>query len=92
MAISRRRFLQGVAAATAASPLLSTARLYAADAAHVVRHASIGASGQAWSDIQSFAEHPAFRLIAVADVDSTRVGEAKKKFPTCASTRIGASC
>jgi len=81
MAISRRRFLQGVAAATAASPLLSTARLYAADAAKVVRHASIGANGQAWSDIQSFAEHPAFRLVAVADVDSTRVGEAKKKFP-----------
>ena len=34
-----------------------------------VRHASIGAAGQALSDIRAFSSHPAFTLAAVADVD-----------------------
>lgn len=81
--ISRRRFLQGLAATAAAGPiLLSRNSVFAQEnAARKVRHASIGASGQAWSDIQSFAKHPAFELVAVADVDLALVEKVKQAFP-----------
>ena len=75
--VSRRSFLQSVAGAAVAAPFL-TGR---ARAAQAVRHASIGASGQAYSDIMSFAEHPAFDLVAVADVDLCRVDQVLVKFP-----------
>ena len=75
--VTRRTFLQSVAGAAVAAPFLNgTVR-----AAQTVRHASIGASGQAWSDIQSFAEHPAFDLVAVADVDLCKVDQVLMKFP-----------
>lgn len=80
MTISRREFLQTVAAAAAIGPVVASSRLGAASDA-VVRHASIGASGMAWADIQSFASHPAFRLVAVADVDTSRVEQVKAAFP-----------
>src|SRR5262245_56538701 len=76
-AVSRRRFLQSVAGATLAVPGL----VRRAEAAGTVRHASIGSSGQALSDILSFAEHPAFDLVAVADVDLCRVDQVLVKFP-----------
>lgn len=78
MTISRREFLQVVGATAALGPVLAP-RLGAAT--DVVRHAAIGASGQAWSDLESFASHPAFKLVAVADVDLTRTAEVKAKFP-----------
>ncbi len=62
--VSRRSFLQSVAGAAVAAPFLSRG----IRAAQTVRHASIGSSGQAFSDIMSFAEHPAFDLVAVAYV------------------------
>lgn len=46
-----------------------------------LRHASIGASGQAFSDLMSFARHPAFELVAVADVDLGRIEPLQQKFP-----------
>jgi predicted dehydrogenase len=82
MPITRRRFLQGLAATAAAGPVLISSRAAGAQAApQIVRHASIGASGMAWSDIQSFAKHPAFRLVAVADVDLARTDHVKQAFP-----------
>ena len=50
-------------------------------AAPVLRHASIGASGQAFSDIAAFAKHPAFDLVAVADVDLARFERVQQRFP-----------
>jgi predicted dehydrogenase len=47
----------------------------------VLRHASIGAAGQALSDVRSFAKHPAFKLVAVADVDLSRVEALRRLFP-----------
>ena len=47
----------------------------------VLRHASIGASGQALSDINAFARHPAFQLVAVADVDLGRFEAVQQRFP-----------
>jgi len=67
--LSRRRFLQTVGATAAVGPFLSI-RSRAAGA--MLRHASIGASGQALGDLLSFAKHPAFDLVAVADVDLAR--------------------
>jgi predicted dehydrogenase len=75
--VSRRRFLQSVAGAAVAAPFLGSGL----QAGQTVRHASIGASGQAFSDITSFAGHPAFDLVAVADVDLCKVDQVLMKFP-----------
>jgi len=64
--LSRRRFLQSVAAAAAVGPFLS---IPSRAGGATLRHASVGASGQAFSDLNAFAKHPGFELVAVADVD-----------------------
>src|SRR5262245_51586924 len=76
--VSRRRFISTVAATAVAAPFLS---LRAKTAAPVLRHASIGASGQALGDITAFARHPAFDLVAVADVDLGRFDRVQQRFP-----------
>jgi len=76
--ISRRQFLQTVGAAAAVAPFLS---IPSRTAAPMLRHASIGASGQALSDLLSFAKHPAFDLVAVADVDLARFERVQQRFP-----------
>jgi predicted dehydrogenase len=75
---SRRRFLQSLAAAAAAGPFLS---FPSRAAGATLRHASIGASGQALSDLNAFAKHPAFELVAVADVDLCRIEPLQQRFP-----------
>src|SRR3954454_18003476 len=80
MSVTRREFLRSIAAGAVVAPWIGSSRLFAADAA-VVRHASIGASGMAFSDITSFSKHHGFRLIAVADVDLGRVDKIKEGFP-----------
>lgn len=47
----------------------------------VLRHASFGASGMAWSDLNEFAKFKPFELVAVAEVDLARTVELRKKFP-----------
>jgi predicted dehydrogenase len=74
---SRRRFLRDVAAAAAAAPFMR----FVGAAERKVRHASIGASGQGFSDISSFAKHPAFDLVAVADVDLCTIARVQQLFP-----------
>jgi predicted dehydrogenase len=76
--VSRRQFLHSVAATAAVAPFLS---VRAKTAAPTVRHASIGASGQASYDLSQFAKHPAFELVAVADVDLCRIEPLQQKFP-----------
>lgn len=76
--LSRRRFLQSVAAAAAVGPFLS---FDTRAAAATLRHASIGAAGQALSDLNAFAKHPAFELVAVADVDLCRMEPLQRRFP-----------
>jgi predicted dehydrogenase len=80
LTLSRREFLQVVGASAVLSPTLASAA-FRPDDATVVRHASIGASGMGWADLGSFATHPAFRLVAIADVDQTRTEQALAKFP-----------
>jgi len=76
--VSRRRFLQSVAATAAIAPFMSTA---SKTAAPTLRHASVGAAGQASYDLQQFAKHPAFELVAVADVDLCRIQPLQQQFP-----------
>src|SRR5262249_20771746 len=76
--VTRREFLQALATTAAVPPLLSVRPRAAAP---MLRHASIGASGQAFSDIAAFAKHPAFDLVAVADVDLARFERVQQRFP-----------
>ena len=76
--MNRRRFLQSVGAAAAVAPWVRTHRAHAAP---ILRHASIGAAGQALSDIRSFARHPSFELVAAADVDLCRIEPLQRLFP-----------
>ena len=75
---NRRQFLRAVSAAAVAAPYFwipTSAQI------RKVRHASIGAGGQALSDINAFAKHPAFDLVAVADVDLCRLDRILDRFP-----------
>ena len=72
------RFLQSISQAPAAVPLASGFLGGRRDCK--VRHASFGASG--WRCRTSvLSSHPAFDLVAVADVDLSRVDPLKKLFP-----------
>ena len=46
-----------------------------------VRHASFGASGMAFADVNGLSKHEAFDLVAVADVDLCRVNRLLQRFP-----------
>jgi predicted dehydrogenase len=67
-----------MAAAAATAPLWATG-IGAQN--RKIRHASIGAAGQALSDLRAFSSHPAFSLVAVADTDLSRTEGVKKLFP-----------
>jgi len=75
---SRREFLQ-LAATAAVAPFVITPKR--AMAAPMLRHASVGASGQALADVTSLAKHPAFQLVAVADVDLCKIEPLQQRFP-----------
>ena len=76
--VTRRAFLQGVAGAAVIGPFGGPDVL---GQERKIRHASVGAAGQALSDIRAFSSHPAFTLTAVADVDQSRTEQVKKLFP-----------
>jgi predicted dehydrogenase len=75
---SRRQFLRSVSAAAVAAPYFW---IPARAAARTVRHASFGGSGQALSDINAFSGHPAFELVAVADVDLCKLERVLDRYP-----------
>ena len=77
--ITRRSALK-VAAAAFASPVAFRASA-SASPSETVRHASFGASGMAWSDIQSLSAAENFKLVAVAEVDLARAEQVRKRFP-----------
>jgi predicted dehydrogenase len=77
---SRRHFLKTLAATGLSAPFL--ARGWAARSPNsVLRHASFGSAGMAWSDLTEFSRHKSFELVAVAEVDLNRTEELRKKFP-----------
>jgi predicted dehydrogenase len=76
---SRRDFLRGGAGVALGLPFLRTS-VKSAEAG-IVRHASIGGGGMAAADLGGFASHPAFRLVAVAEIDLSRHEDVKKRYP-----------
>jgi len=66
---SRRTFLKSLGAAGLAAPFV-TSHLRSAPPSRTLRHASFGAAGMAWADIQ-----------AVAEVDQNRLEQVKGMFP-----------
>src|SRR5437016_9114723 len=77
---TRRSFLKTLGSAAAAAPFV-TRGLVAQSPNSVLRHASFGAAGMAWTDITELTKLPELRLVAVAEVDLNRTVELKKKFP-----------
>ena len=77
---SRRSFLKTLGTVAAAAPFV-TRGLMAQSPNSVLRHASFGASGQAWADLNDIAKFKEVQLVAVAEVDLNRTAELKKKFP-----------
>jgi predicted dehydrogenase len=77
---SRRSFLKTVGAASLSAPFV-TSGLMAQSPNSVVRHASFGSAGQAWSDINELTKFKELQLVAVAEVDLNRTGDLKKRFP-----------
>jgi predicted dehydrogenase len=81
---SRREFIRRAAFAAAgaafSAPFIAR-NLRAASPSNTILHASIGGSGQAGSDLQLVAHHPFVKLVAIADVDSTKSAPWKERFP-----------
>src|SRR3954465_2203329 len=75
-----RRAAIGTAAAGLAAPFVFRAHATAAPS-ETLYHASFGAFGMAWADIQSLTSGKHVKLVAVADVDLKRTAEVKKRFP-----------
>ncbi len=81
--LPRRSFLKTLGAGAAAGlafPYFAR-NAHAAAPSKVLRHASFGASGMAWSDIQAITGNDFVKLVAVADVDLNKVAEVKARFP-----------
>ena len=79
-AFNRRSFLKTLGAAGLAAPFV-TRGLMAQSPNSVLRHASFGAAGQAWSDLKEITKFKEVKLVAVAEVDLNRTAELKKSFP-----------
>ncbi len=77
--LTRRTVLKGIAAGLAA-PFVFRQHLSALPS-ETVYHASFGAGGMAWSDIQSLSAGKHLKLVAVADVDLRHTAEVRKRFP-----------
>jgi predicted dehydrogenase len=77
---TRRSFLKTLGTTALAAPFV-TRGLMAQSPNSVLRHASFGSAGQAWSDLKEITKYKEVNLVAVAEVDLNRTGELKKKFP-----------
>ena len=80
VAMNRRHFVKTAAAAALTAPYI-TRNLLAVPPSAVLRHASFGASGMAWNDIQALCGNPFVKLVAVAEVDLNRLANVKTTFP-----------
>ena len=78
--ITRRAALKTMAAAGITAPFVFRAHVHAKPS-ETVNHASFGANGMAWADIQSLTAGKHLRLVAVADVDTAQTANVRKNFP-----------
>jgi predicted dehydrogenase len=77
---SRRSFLKQIGLVVGASPWVTTGMSAASPNGRIL-HASFGAGGMAWADLGAIARHKAIELVAVADVDLSRMGQVRERFP-----------
>jgi hypothetical protein len=80
MQFSRRSFLKTFGAVAITAPFI-TRNLIASPPSGTLRHATFGASNQAWHDVTQLSNIPRFKVVAVCDVDLSRTAEARKRFP-----------
>ena len=79
--ITRRRFVGGVAAATASVTLLPSGHLFGAKApSKRINVAQIGAGGKGWTDVR-MSEKAGGTIVALCDVDSRRASKAFSQYP-----------
>jgi predicted dehydrogenase len=78
--ISRRAALKGMAAAGLAAPFVFRAHAHAKPS-ETLNHASFGAAGMALADLRSLSASRHVRVVAIADVDESRMAEARRLFP-----------
>lgn len=76
----RRRFIKSLGIGALAAPTF-TRNLLSAPPSTILRHASFGAAGMAWHDIQAICSNPFVKLVAVAEVDLNRLADLKAAFP-----------
>ena len=76
MTIRRREFLTGAGAGTLAAPTLVSAAVFGAN--ERLNIGAIGVGGRGASDLAAVAGE---NIVALCDVDSQRLGAAKKKHP-----------
>ena len=79
--ISRRAALKTMAAGALAAPMVYRAHVFGAPPSDTLNHASFGGNGMALSDINSLAACKNLRLVAVAEVDTGRTAEVRKRYP-----------
>ncbi len=77
---SRRSFLKQAATAGIAAPFFIK-NLISAPPSGTVRLASFGAENMAWYTLDGIARHPKVKLVCAAEVDTSRMGKLKQKFP-----------
>ena len=76
---NRRDFLR---AAGALSVPLILPRLCLSDPpSDRLSHACIGADGMGWGDMQSLSSHEKIEIVAICDVDTSRMAKAAERFP-----------
>ncbi len=78
--ISRRSALKQMTTAALAAPMVFR-HLAQAAPNETLLHASFGADGMAFADISSLTASKFLKLVAVAEVDLTRVKKVKERFP-----------
>jgi predicted dehydrogenase len=77
---SRRSFLKLAVAAAAGTPFITQA-MKSRPPSKLLGHASFGAGGMAWEDLNQIGKFKSVELVAVAEVDLGRVAELRKRFP-----------
>lgn len=78
--LNRRSFLKSLGLVSLAAPFV-TRDLIARPRSNVVRHASFGAGGMAWQDLNELSKYKELELVAVAEVDLSHTADLRKKFP-----------
>ena len=92
---SPRPFVQTVALAGTSLPLVSTGRLFAADANSKVNLAAVGVGGRGWADLKGITASPNVNVVALCDTDEGPkfMGQAATQFPAArAASPTGGSC